>query len=295
MVIHLINNYCIGGLNISINAYDDEYSEARLVSYKSDFCGQADVTVKVTKSSSEISPRYTKLVRVRDDKYSCVIDGCDAIIHHDAILGKIIALTVFNQDYSEVNITAYDVKENLGISDDAFVHNLLGNAMRYVIMMHSGIVFHSSSICCSDGGVAFSAKSGTGKSTHTGLWLSQFDDTEILNDDTPVIRINDSGEVYIYGTPWAGTTGINVNREAPLKGVVFLSRSKENTIQRLESSKTLPLFFEGINSPLNAKMNLCVLDTLNTILKSVPVYSLGCNMSPDAAVVARNYIFNKEN
>ena len=292
MVIYLNNKYYIGGLYISINSYDDEYFEKVLSSYQSDFSGDADITITVTKSKNEINPQYTNLTRIGDGKYYCVSDGCDAMIHHDSNIGKVIAFTVFNRDYSKVDITAYDVKENCGISDLVFVHNLVGNAMRYVVMMHSGIVFHSSSVCCKDGGVAFSAESGTGKSTHTGLWLSQFDDAAILNDDTPIIRLKSDGEVFIYGTPLAGTTGINLNREVPLKGVVFLSRAKENQIERIETSKALKLFYEGINAPLNATMNLCVLDTLNSIMKSVPIYALGCNMDPEAAIVARKYIFN---
>ncbi|MEI3232941.1 MAG: hypothetical protein V8S33_00430 [Intestinibacter bartlettii] len=43
----------------------------------------------------------------------------------------------------------------------------------------------------------FSAHSGTGKSTHTSLWLDHFKDRAlIINDDKPCIReIN--GELYV--------------------------------------------------------------------------------------------------
>ncbi len=292
-MICLNKKYYIGDIRIAVNSYKDKYFEDFLSPYLSDFKEPAEVCINVSKSDIDITPDYHNLVRLGENRYYCVVDGCDAVIFHDKILGKIIALMVFNDDYSKVDITAYNLKDNHNVSDLTFVHNLVGNAMRYVVMMHSGFVFHSSSIGCLDGGVVFSAKSGTGKSTHTGLWLSVFDDTEILNDDAPIIRKNASGEIMLYGTPWAGSTGININKSVPLKAIVFLSRAKENTIERIAPSKAFGLFYEGIASPLNSKMNMRVLDTLNSVFSAVPIYSLACNMEPEAAVIARNEIFKQ--
>lgn len=94
------------------------------------------------------------------------------------------------------------------------------------LMIHASVIAHA------DGGYMFLGRSGTGKSTHSRLWLNHIDDTELLNDDNPVIRLID-GEVFIYGTPWSGKTHCYKNIKLPLKAVVRLSQAPYNKIERL--------------------------------------------------------------
>ena len=55
-------------------------------------------------------------------------------------------------------------------------------------------------------GYLFLGHSGTGKSTHARQWLQAFPDAWLLNDDNPILRIMDNGEVHVYGSPWSGKT-----------------------------------------------------------------------------------------
>ena len=94
------------------------------------------------------------------------------------------------------------------------------------LMVHASVVAH-------DGGAyMFLGRSGTGKSTHSSLWLKHIENTYLLNDDNPVIRVED-GQVNIYGTPWSGKTPCYKNMEVPLKAVVRLSQAPYNKITRL--------------------------------------------------------------
>ena len=94
------------------------------------------------------------------------------------------------------------------------------------LMVHASVIAHA------EGGYMFLGKSGTGKSTHSRLWLNHIEDTELLNDDNPVIRMID-GEASIYGTPWSGKTPCYKNRRLSLKAVVRLSQAPFNKIERL--------------------------------------------------------------
>ncbi|MBR2404778.1 MAG: hypothetical protein IKA95_03895 [Clostridia bacterium] len=290
----MLKKYSIANFNISvdINKNDDFFCK-RLSAYESDFCSEPDISFSLRRTSRTIKTDYANLQRIGADKYYCKVDGADAIINYDPQKGKIIALTKFNHDYSHIDIVSFDVSCDYDWEPTHFNHNLVGNAMHYVAAMHSAFVFHSSAIACSDGGVLFSAQSGTGKSTHTALWLSEFDDAVILNDDTPIIRLTNDGSVELCGTPWAGTTGINANKIVPLKGIVFISRSATNTIEKIPSQEALKLFFEAIMPPLNARMHLAYLDTIKSMFINVPIYSLKCNMLADAAHVAREGIFGR--
>ncbi len=288
----MIKKYTIAKFNISVDVEHDDYFFSRLSSYESSFDAEPDITFSLRRTKLLIKPSYTHLVKIGQDKYTCKINGDDALINFDSNTGKIIALTKFDKSYSHIDIISYDITQDYDYSCSHFNFNLVGNAMHYVMAMHSGFVFHASSLVCDDGAVLFSAPSGTGKTTHTSLWLEQFEDVRILNDDTPIIRVESDGKVSAFGTPWAGTSGININESAPLKAIVFLERSKENSITRLSSQEALKRFFEAITSSLNPTMQLSFLDTIKSIFASVPIYKLSCNMEPEAAELARNHIFN---
>ena len=287
----MIKKYTIANFDISVDIDYDDYFFERLSQYENDFSSMPQIEFLIRRTKNLIKPDYSHLVKIGNDKYCCKIDGNDAVIDFDSNTGKIIALTKFNSDFSKVNILSYDITQDYNYSCTHFNFNLMGNAMHYVMAMHSAFVFHSSSILCSDGGVAFSAPSGTGKSTHTSLWLSQFDDVKLLNDDTPILRVDQDGKIYLCGSPWAGTTGININETAQLKAIVFLERAKENSITPLSSSEALKYFFEAILTPLNPHMHLNCLDTIKSIFLNVPIYKLSCNMEPEAATFARENIF----
>ena len=72
-----------------------------------------------------------------------------------------------------------------------------------------------------------------GKSTHASLWLRHIEDSELLNDDNPVVRIGHQGQVIVYGSPWSGKTPCYRNVSYPLGAIVVLSQAPYNKIQRL--------------------------------------------------------------
>ena len=61
-------------------------------------------------------------------------------------------------------------------------------------------LIHASLVRNDGKGYAFTAKSGTGKSTQVSNWLRFIPGSDLMNDDNPVIRIID-GKAYIYGSP----------------------------------------------------------------------------------------------
>lgn len=55
-------------------------------------------------------------------------------------------------------------------------------------------VFHGSVIAVEGQAYLFTAKSGTGKSTHTRLWREMLGDKAVMvNDDKPMLRVTESG------------------------------------------------------------------------------------------------------
>lgn len=95
-------------------------------------------------------------------------------------------------------------------------------------LLHSTILLHASVVEDGDVAFAFLGKSGTGKSTHSRLWLTNFSEFQLLNDDNPAIRRLSDQQVYVYGTPWSGKTPCYRNVKRKLKGIVRLQQGASN-------------------------------------------------------------------
>jgi hypothetical protein len=94
------------------------------------------------------------------------------------------------------------------------------------------LLVHASVTAADGNGYMFLGRSGTGKSTHSRLWLENIDGATLLNDDNPVVRVKDD-EVFVYGTPWSGKTPCYKNSCLPLKAFVRLSQSPYNKMEKL--------------------------------------------------------------
>lgn len=161
-----------------------------------------------------------------------------------------------------------------------------GAAFYSGLLYFGGFMLHSSAVIMDGKAYLFTADSGTGKSTHTSLWQKVFGEkAEILNDDKPAIRIGEDG-IFACGTPWSGKTDRNINKIVPIGGIGFLERSEENWIQRLQGKDVVnKLLKQTVRPPEMAEMD-ALLKYVDIVLKEVPVFRLGVNMTEDAARMA---------
>ena len=130
----------------------------------------------------------------------------------------------------------------------------------------------------------FSANSGTGKSTHTGLWQETFEDVEIINDDMPVIR-KQGGTWYLYGCPWSGKTEKNLNKQVPLKALVFLERGQINEIERIYAPECVFRILNQTIVPPHKELAEKVMNNIGDLVRDVPIYRLKCTISKEAPMV----------
>lgn len=149
-----------------------------------------------------------------------------------------------------------------------------------------GMLLHSAAIAVDDKAYLFSAVSGTGKSTHITKWQELLGDrVTIVNGDKPIVRkIN--GEFCVCGTPWAGKENWQTPVNVPIAGICHLTRAKENSIVKIPSSEVLSLLLNQTLRPEEPEMMIKLLDLIDQLVKEVPCYRLGCNISVDAARVS---------
>lgn len=153
-----------------------------------------------------------------------------------------------------------------------------------LLVQDDTLLMHGSVVAVDGQAYLFTAKSGTGKSTHTRLWMQQFGSRAVMvNGDKPLLHITGTG-VIVYGTPWDGKEHLSTNIACPLKAICILTRSKGNHISPISKKEALPMLCQQVYRPSAPAPLAKTLVLVNRL--SVPLYRMGCNMDLDAALVA---------
>jgi hypothetical protein len=148
------------------------------------------------------------------------------------------------------------------------------------------MLFHGSVIAVDGTAYLFTAKSGTGKSTHTRLWRKLLGDKAVMvNDDKPLIRIAD-GRAVVYGTPWSGKHRLNTNISVPIRSICVLHQAKDNSICPVAKREIYHLLLQQMYRPLSRPALIKSLTLLDRLCSVVSLYSMGCNMEPEAAAMS---------
>ncbi|MDO5446441.1 MAG: hypothetical protein Q4F34_01505 [Prevotellaceae bacterium] len=170
----------------------------------------------------------------------------------------------------------------------------LNDAVMFVFAFAGSIkqtlLIHASTILNNGYGYPFIAKSGTGKSTHSQLWLKNIPDSELMNDDNPVVRVKD-GTPYIYGSPWSGKTPCYRQISAKLGAVTRIDRAKQNSIERLDVVEAFASFLPSCSSmKWDKDIYNGICDTVSSIIETTPIFTLHCLPDDEAAIICHKAI-----
>lgn len=152
---------------------------------------------------------------------------------------------------------------------------------------HQTILFHSSTVMIDGKAYMFLGKSGTGKSTHSSMWLKEFEGKiELLNDDHPVVRVHSDGSVIAYGSPWSGKTPCYKDLSAPVGAIVRIKRAPYNKATKLSSISSYASLTTSCSSiRWDCEQTTFKDSTLNNIILTTPCYQMECLPNQDAAKV----------
>ena len=159
---------------------------------------------------------------------------------------------------------------------------------------YGAFLFHGSAISMDGDGYLFTAKSGTGKSTHTRIWCRMFPERcFVVNDDKPLLLVTDNA-VMVCGTPWDGKHRRSTNIMVPLKGLVILERGEDNSIEPITGAAALPLLLQQSYRPSTPVALSKMLNLLQQAIDKTQLYRLKCTISPDAVRTALRGMKRKE-
>lgn len=151
---------------------------------------------------------------------------------------------------------------------------------------YGAFVCHGSVVAMDGRTYLFTAPSGTGKTTHTQLWLRRYPGRAwILTGDKPVFRRTSEG-FLACGTPWRGKEDYGVNEELPVQGICLLDRGAENEIEPAKPTDMMRFLAKQIYFPKQAQRMGMLLELLDQFCTTVPTWTMRCNMDLDAAEVS---------
>ena len=189
--------------------------------------------------------------------------------------GKLMAVLVSSADYRLGEV--YSVNNDVfGINNALMVMYALSTANLQTVLFHASVVSHQGKA------YLFLGPSGTGKSTHSSLWLKHIEGTALVNDDNPVVRILDDGSIRVYGSPWSGKTPCYRNVSYPLGAIVVLNQAPENRIRRLRPLEAYAALMISISGKRwDRGMAEGLHQTENLIVTNAKIWHLDC--LPDEA------------
>lgn len=197
--------------------------------------------------------------------------------------GKPVAATMdVTPDWKEACLQLEGTDNSFGLNNSLMLLFAFSTAHKGALEMHASVIMQGGK------GFLFLGKSGTGKSTHSRLWLQHIPGSELLNDDNPILRLMPDGSARVYGSPWSGKTPCYKAQDVPVGAVVRLSQAPENRIKRLPLIQAYASLMASASSfrPLK-ELAEGWHHTLEGLAAVVPCYHLDC--LPDQAAAELCY------
>lgn len=210
-----------------------------------------------------------------ENKYEYTTKFCRGYLSDDQFSPAILTARATEEDIREE-------KEHSPQFSDGYIENIcLYRSICLQLPRFNRFLLHASVLEYNGAGYAFLGKSGTGKSTHTKLWLAHLSDTRVVNGDKPILEYTENG-FLVHGTPWQGKENWGYKGKALLRGLCFLEQAPENKIRDLSASEAANRAFTQILLPEKEEEVIATLDLLDKLVATVPAYLLSCNISEEA-------------
>ena len=277
----------IGGLHVALTGGDTLRRAAALPGmavFRTGDSGRVDMRLALDQAAETVECRWLSHFPLADGACECR-QGVDAAgaLHYRFSSGCEVVWHPDRPDLVELGPCA----------DMAILRFVLWTAYGLAALPLGAVPVHASTVVCDGRAVLCLGESGTGKSTHTRLWLQHIEGSRLLNDDSPILRV-EADSVAAYGSPWSGKTPCYRQERFPVAALLRLRQAPHNSIERLRVLQS----FAALQPSCPPEMmhfgptQDMLVDFVGRVIERVPVYRMDCLPDADAARVSHNAIFH---
>lgn len=189
-------------------------------------------------------------------------------------------------DAIQIEIEEADIPISEDYAESVCIHREIAERLAE----YDAFVLHSAFINCEGKGIAFTARSGVGKSTHVSLWKKNFGDKiSVVNGDKPIVRFV-NGVPFGFGTPWLGKENEGENLSVEFSALCFLQRGEVNIASKIPNEFGAMQLLSQVYIPKNPKNAAKTLELVDRFSSFISFYGLTCNMADEAAIVSHKTI-----
>ena len=202
------------------------------------------------------------------------------------IHGTECALLITSPDFSDCHVALQGAFHTQRFA----LNNALMLSYAFSAATHDTLLIHASVVRHQGRAYAFTAKSGTGKSTHVANWMRYIPDCDIINDDNPIIRLID-GKPVLYGSPWSGKTPCYRNVSAPLGAIMLIKRDTTNHVAPMSPIIAFSTVLTSCSAmKWDERLYQPVCSTCSRIVETTRVAAIHCLPDSQAAAVCRDFL-----
>lgn len=157
---------------------------------------------------------------------------------------------------------------------------------------YEGIVsLHAACVELDGLAVAFTGKSGLGKSTRARAWVEGLG-AQFISGDRPAVRLEKDGCVAC-GVPWDGKEQIFRDVERPLKCILEVRRSPANYVRRLSEEQARQVIMQQSFIPMwDTDAAVMAIANVRGLIRKTPVYRVFCGAEAEDARAIYDILVN---
>lgn len=167
---------------------------------------------------------------------------------------------------------------------------LLRTALECRFCYEQMVSLHAACVEVDDFAVAFTGRSGLGKSTRARAWIERFG-AEWISGDRPAIRLEAQGGVAC-GVPWDGKEQIFRQVEKPLRCIMEVRRSPGNYVRKLSTDQARELLMQQTFVPMwDTDAAVMAMANVRKLVRQVPIYRVFCGPTAEDAQEIYDILF----
>lgn len=293
------HRYSVGGHSFVVDAPAELLPEKELAAYapfRAAYCGEDDdllFSLTVTDSTDALLQPGAPIARFDED------DGSSMELFAQPSGGIAVYLRAAGSECCRVSMEPGYRRATAWTGGSAGCRRYgLDTALMLLYAFASApldtVLVHASTVELDGRGYLFLGRSGTGKSTHSRLWLEHVPGARLLNDDNPVLRVVD-GKAVVYGSPWSGKTPCYIARSLPVGAITRLHQAPHNRIARLRGVRAYAALHPSCSCmKWDPAMAAGVHRTVGLLTGVAPVYDLECLPDREAAMLCMDTVTRAE-